>query len=81
MPSCLKPIAQPDGSVLLVLDPMATDLTACAYVVESGAELSNSLLSMTAQDGGVWSAGVIAVWMAAYAVRSIISIIRSSTNE
>jgi hypothetical protein len=80
MPVCAQGIQQPDGKVLLALDPLATDLTACAYVVETGPEVGNSLLSMTAQDGGIFSAGVIAVWMAGYGIRSVISIIRGSEN-
>lgn len=78
MPICAKAIQQPDGSLLLALDPVATDLTACTYVVESGAEIANSLLSMTAQDGALYSGGIISCWVAAYGIRSIISIIRSS---
>lgn len=81
MPVCAKGIQQPDGTILLALDPLAVNLTSCSYVVESGAELSNSLLSLTAQDGGIWAGGVITVWMAAYAIRSVISIIRGSTND
>lgn len=80
MPVCLRTVQQSDGSVLLALDPLATNLTACAYVVESGAELSNSLFSLTAQDGGIFSAGVIAVWIAAYGMRSVISIIKGSES-
>jgi hypothetical protein len=80
MPVCARGVTQADGSIVLVLDPLATNLTACAYVVESGPELSNSLLNLTAEDGGIWAGGVIACWMAAYGVRSIISIIRSSEN-
>jgi hypothetical protein len=80
MPVCAKGVQQPDGSIALVLDPLATNLTACSYVVESGAELSNSLFALTAQDGGIFSAGVISVWIAAYCVRSLIAVIRGSTS-
>jgi hypothetical protein len=81
MPVCLKPLQQADGSLLLALDPLAKDLTACAYVVESGAELGNSLLSLTAQDGGYASAGIIGCWVTAYAIKSIIQIIKGSHDE
>ncbi len=78
MPACAKAVQQPDGSLVLVLDPLATNLTSCTYVVESGAELANSLLNLTAQDGGLYAGGIISCWCVAYGIRSIISIIRSS---
>jgi hypothetical protein len=78
MPVCAKGQQQADGSVLLVLDPLATDLTACTYVVESGADLSNSFSLMTAEDGGVFAAGLITCWLAAWGVRKIIDVIRGS---
>jgi hypothetical protein len=81
MPVCARGVQQADGSVVLVLDPLAADLSTCPYVVQTGAELSNSLLSLSAQDGGIWAGGVISVWIAAYGIRSLISIIRSASNE
>lgn len=81
MPACLKSVAQQDGSFLLAIDPSATDLTACSYVVESGAELGNSLLSMTAQDGGVYSGLIIGCWVIAICVRFVVQIIKGAENE
>lgn len=78
MPACLKSQQLADGSLVLAIDPLATDLTACAYVVESGAELANSLVNLTAEDGGLYASYVIAVWIVAYGIRSIINIVRSS---
>lgn len=81
MAACARAIQQQDGSFLLGLDPAATDLTACAFVVESGSEYGNSLLSLSAQDGGLLSGAIISCWAAAFGIRAIISIIRSSENE
>lgn len=81
MAVCARGVQQPDGAVLLALDPTATDLTACAYVVESGMDISNSFLLMSAEDGAVFSGGVITCWFTAYVIRSIIFIIKGSTNE
>jgi hypothetical protein len=81
MAACLKVMQQSDGNFALALDPSAPDLTACAYVVESGAEVSNSLLSLSAQDGGYASAAIISCWVTAYAIRSIIQIIKGTTDE
>lgn len=82
MAACLKAVQQADGSLLLQLDPTAQDLTACAYVVESGAELSNSFLTMSASDGATYGGEVVGVWMAAFAIRAIVRVInQGSSNE
>lgn len=80
MAACARAIQQADGSLVLELMPTATDLSTCQYVVQSGAELSNSLFSMTAQDGALASGAVIACWVTAYAVKSIILILRGSSE-
>lgn len=36
MPICAKAVQQPDGTLLLALDPLVTDFSTCPYVVESG---------------------------------------------
>lgn len=56
MPVCVKAIPQPDGSLVLALDPTSTNLASCPYVVESGAsnawrELSNLSVSDAQQLG------------------------------
>jgi hypothetical protein len=81
MPVCARAVQQADGSLALVLDPSATDLTACAYVVQTGAELGNSLVSFSASDGALLSSGVISCWLAAYGIRSVIEVIKGPTNE
>lgn len=82
MAACAKAVQQPDGTLVLQLDPTAQDLTACAYVVESGAELSNSFLTMSAADGATYGGEVVAVWMAAFIIRVIARVIRQgSSNE
>ena len=37
MAVCARAIQQPDGTLLLALDPTAQDLSTCPYVVEDGA--------------------------------------------
>ena len=81
MPACARAVQQADGSFALVLDPSASDLSTCAYVVQTGAELGNSLVSFSASDGALLSSGVISCWLAAYGIRSLIEVIRGSTNE
>lgn len=81
MPACARAVQQADGSYALVLDPSATDLSTCSYVVQTGAELGNSLVSFSASDGALLSSGVIGCWVAAYGIRTVIEVIKGSTNE
>lgn len=80
MAICARGVQQADGTVTLVLDPTAPDLSTCPYVVMSGAELANSLFSLSASDGGLLSTGIVSVWIAAYFIRSIINVIKGSTE-
>lgn len=81
MAACVKAIQQPDGRLSLELDPTATDVTACQYVVMQGSEVGNSLLSMTAEDGAVASGLIVSCWIAAYGVRSVIAVFRGSSKD
>jgi len=81
MAACVRGVQQPDGSVVLVVDSTASDLSTCPYVVQSGAELQNSLFSLSAEDGGYLSASIIGVWVAAYAIRSVINVVNTKGIE
>lgn len=81
MPVCSKVLQQADGSLLLAVDPTATDLTACPYVVLTGAELGNSIISFSATDGAMLSSGVVGCWFAAWVIRSLMHVIRGSESE
>ena len=79
MAACAQVVQQADGKLLLVLDPVATDLSTCPYVVQSGAELSNSLFSLTAEDGAQLSAAIVACWVAAWGLKAI-NVVKGSTE-
>lgn len=83
MATCAIAVLQADGSYLLAIDPSVTNISTCTYVVESGADIANSILNMSAEDGGLISGGLITVWVAAWGVRQIIAIFNqgSSSNE
>jgi len=81
MPVCARAVQQPDGSLVLVLDPAASDLSACPYVVQSGAEVANSLFSLSATDGAYVSAAIVSVWVAAYFARSLIHVVKPGGSE
>jgi hypothetical protein len=80
MAVCAQAVQQPDGKLALVLDPTATDLSTCPYVVQSGAEVANSLFSLTAEDGAQLSAMIVSCWAAAWAIKAIVHVIRGSTE-
>lgn len=81
MAACAKAVQQPDGRLLLELDPAATDLTACAFVVQSGTELGNNLLNLSVEDGSIASGLIVSCWLAAFGVKSVIEVFKGSTRD
>lgn len=81
MAACAQAVQQPDGRLVLELMPAATDLSTCQYVVQSGAELANSLFSLTAVEGAKLSSGIIACWLVAYFGRTTINVIRQGSSN
>jgi len=85
MSVCAKAIQQPDGTLLLALDPTNTDTSTCAYVVESGASNAwQELGNMSIGDAQVISAYVAGVWAVAWgikAIRKLLSINEGSRDE
>lgn len=90
MPVCLKTVQSPStvdgdgnsvpGAIWLALDPVQSNLAACAYVVQTGEEASTSSFVLSAEDGAIFSAGLISCWLIAFGIRSIIHVIRGSTE-
>jgi len=80
MPTCAK-IVVVNGENMIALDVGNPNLTTCSYVVESGVDVSNNFWTLSATDGAVFSAGVISCWMVAYGIRSIMFIVKGSSNE
>lgn len=72
MAVCARAVQQPDGSFLLGLDPAVTDLTTCAYVVETGSatgwrELGNMSIDNATEIGSY----VGVVWAIAWGFRAV----------
>lgn len=78
MPTCARAIQQADGSLALVLDPSATDVTACSYVVQTGPEVASSLVALSVEDGVQISTMIVATWAAAYGIRAVINVVQNS---
>lgn len=80
MSVCARAIEQPDGSFLLGLDPSITDVSTCAYVVQSSSEVGNSLLNLSIDDGLQWSYAVFGLWAIAWAFKVVISTLKGNEN-
>jgi hypothetical protein len=81
MPTCVQAVQQADGSLALVLDPSATDVTTCSYVVQTGPEVASSLVALSVDDGALISASIVSVWAAAWGVRNLIDVVRGSSED
>jgi len=80
MAICAIALLQPDGSYLLALDPAATDLHTCSYVVQSGAELGNSIFSLSVEEGSLISAGIVSCWAVAWGIKLILNLLKGSSH-
>lgn len=81
MATCAVAVLQPDGSYFLKIDPSVTDVSTCSYVVQSGADIANSLFSMSAEDGSLVSVGIVSVWAAAWGIKAVITVVKGGSNE
>lgn len=81
MPTCAQAVQQADGSLALVLEPSVSDVSTCAYVVQSGSEVADSLVALTAEDGAAISTMIVSVWAAAWGVRAVIDVVRNSGSS
>lgn len=80
MPICARGVTQPDGTIGLVLDPTAPDLSKCPYVVQSGAEVANSLFSLSAEDGSLISVAIVSTWAVAWMAKALIKVVKGSSE-
>ena len=73
MAVCAHAVLQPDGSYHLGLDPSVTDLSTCAYVVDTGSDSSlNTLLSMSIDEAEIIGASIAALWAVMYGFRKLV---------
>lgn len=82
MPVCARAVQQPDGTLLLALDPTNTNLSTCAYVVEDGASNAwRELGSLSLQDAQTVGFSVGLFWVGAWAFKTIGRAIPSYDSE
>jgi len=72
MPVCAKAIQQPDGTLLLALDPANTNLSTCQYQVDDGASNAwRELGNMSLSDAQTVTIAVGVMWASAWAFKAI----------
>lgn len=72
MAVCARAVLLPDGTYSLALDPAVTDLTTCAYVVETGSASGwRELGNMSIENAQVIGAYVGLVWAIAWGCRAV----------
>lgn len=80
MSLCVELSQNPDGS--LRLDPTAeTDLQACAYVLQTGAEVGNSPLYLTPAQGVEISVAILGVWAIAWGIKQVVKVLSSGDSN
>lgn len=73
MPVCARAVQQPDGSLLLALDPTNSDLSTCPYVVDDGASNAwRELGNMSIENAQVISVAVGLVWAGAWGIKALV---------
>lgn len=82
MPVCARAIQQPDGTLLLALDPTNQNLSTCQYLVEDGASNAwRELGNLSLQNAQEISVAVGLLWAMAWGFRTIGKAIPSESNE
>lgn len=69
---CAKAVPQPDGTLLLALDPQVTDTSTCAYVVDTGGSNAwQELGNMSIGDAQLISSCVGGLWAICWGFKAI----------
>lgn len=80
MSQCVDITQNPDGS--LRLEPSSsTDLQACPYVLQSGAEVGNSPLYLTPSQGVEISVAILGVWAIAWGIKQVVKVLSSGDSN
>lgn len=82
MSVCAHAVLQPDGSYLLGLDPSVTNLSTCAYVVDTGTDsLIGDLASLSPDDAQEIALAVCGLWVIAWVFRLIAKSVLTTERE
>jgi len=82
MAICAHAVQQADGSYLLGLNPAVTDLSTCAYVVETGSEnLLGSIASLSVEQALLIASAAAALWATMWGIRQLGHFLLSTTER
>lgn len=82
MAVCARAVQQPDGTLLLALDPTNSDLSTCPYVVDDGASNAwRELGDMSIENAQVISMAVGLCWATAWGIRALIRVFSINDPE
>ncbi|WP_428717291.1 hypothetical protein [Undibacterium curvum] len=80
MSQCVKATQNQDGSLRLEPDTQQ-DLQQCQFVLQTGAEVGNSLTTLTPAQGAEISAYVGAIWALAWGFKQIAKTLNSGDSQ
>lgn len=81
MPVCAQAVQTANGT-MLAIDPEATNVGTCQYVLQTGAEaVYGSLLSLSPGDATWLSFSVIAVWAVAWFYKQAAATVKGSDHH
>jgi hypothetical protein len=82
MTVCARAIQQPDGTLVLALDPATQDLSTCPYVVDDGASNAwRELGNMSIENATVIGMAVGGVWAVAWGFKALIKAVSIYDSE
>lgn len=80
MAQCVLLQLAEDGSYRLT-PQVSSDLNSCAYVIQSGAEVGNSIANLTPSQGSEISVYVCGLWALAWGFRQISNVLNSGDSN
>lgn len=82
MPVCARAIQQPDGTLVLALDPTNPDLSTCPYVVDDGASNAwRELGNMSIENAQVIGISVGCAWAVAWGFKALVKAVSINDPE
>lgn len=68
-------------AMVYTIDPTVSDMSLCAYVVDTSSSGVSQFANMSAEDGAIYSAGIVGCWIVAYFLRTVFSVIKGSMQN
>ena len=79
MAQCVQVSQNQDGTLILLPDSQ-TNLNQCAYVIQSGSEIGNSLTDLTPDQAATIGTSVAVCWLVAWTYKQVAKVINSESD-